>query len=151
MKKIDKYEKALVNFDLIFSGELELSVQAKMSLIAALLHMEFSHWTFCGFYVIKSSKMLEIGPYQGNILPCTHILVGNGVCGTSVKKKKTIIVDDVREHDNYISCDSNTLSEIVVPIYMKNKIVAVLDIDSPIIGDFDRIDKNYLEKISSFL
>ena len=151
MKKIDKYEKVLVNFDLIFSGELELSIQSKMSLMAALLHKEFSHWTFCGFYIIKSSKVLEIGPYQGNILPCTHIRVGNGVCGTSVEKRKTIIVDDVREHDNYISCDSNTLSEIVVPIFVKNKIVAVIDIDSPIIGDFDHIDKDYLEKILSFL
>ena len=151
MKKVDKYEKILIKLDSIFSGKLKLSAQAKMSLIASLLHTKFSHWTFCGFYVIKNSKMLEIGPYQGNILPCIHIRFGNGVCGASVEKRRSIIVDDVREYDNYISCDSDTLSEIVVPIFMKNKIVAVLDIDSPIIGDFDHIDKTYLEKISSFL
>ena len=151
MKKVDKYEKIIMKFKLIIIGELELSTQAKMSLISALLHMEFSHWTFCGFYVMKSPNLLEIGPYQGNILPCTHINIGRGVCGTSVEKKKTIIVEDVRKYDNYISCDANTLSEIVIPIFMKDEIIAVLDIDSSIVNDFNRIDKTYLEKISSMI
>ena len=50
--------------------------------------MEFNHWTFCGFYIIKNPDLLEIGPYQGNLLPCTHISIGKGVCGTSLKEKK---------------------------------------------------------------
>ena len=53
MKKIDRYEKILMEFDSIIFGKLELSTQAKMSLLSALLYMEFNHWTFCGFYVIK--------------------------------------------------------------------------------------------------
>ena len=89
--------------------------------------------------------------YQGNLLPCTHIRIGRGVCGTSLKEKKTIIVNDVREYDNYISCDSETLSEIVIPIFRGDDIIAVLDIDSPIIKDFDQIDKTYLEKLSSMI
>jgi len=151
MKKIDRYEKILMKFDSIIFGKLELSAQAKMSLLSSLLYMEFSHWTFCGFYAIKNPDLLEIGPYQGNLLPCTHISIGRGVCGTSLKEEKTIIVNDVRKHDNYISCDSETLSEIVIPIFMDDKIMAVLDIDSPIINDFDQIDKTYLEKLSSMI
>jgi len=151
MKKIDRYEKVVTKFDSIIFGELELSTQAKMSLLSALLYMEFSHWIFCGFYVRKNSNLLEIGPYQGSLLPCTHISIGKGVCGTSLKKKKTIIVNDVREHDNYISCDSDTLSEIVIPIFIDDDIVAVLDIDSPIINDFDQIDKTYLERVLSMI
>lgn len=151
MKKIDRYEKVLTEFDSIIFGKLELSAQAKMSLLSALLYMEFSHWTFCGFYRIKNPDLLEIGPYQGNLLPCTHINIGRGVCGTSLKEKKTIIVNDVREYDNYISCDSETLSEIVIPIFRGDDIIAVLDIDSPIIKDFDQIDKTYLEKLSSMI
>ena len=151
MKKEDKYDKIMKRFKPIIIGELELSTQAKMSLMSALLHMEFSHWTFCGFYVMRSPNLLEIGPYQGNMIPCTHIKIGRGVCGTSVEKRKTIIVEDVRKYDNYISCDSNTLSEIVIPIFMNNEIIAVLDIDSSLVNDFDQIDKTYLEKISSML
>ena len=57
----------------------------------------------------------------------------------------------MREHDNYISCDSETLSEIVIPTFIDDDIVAVLDIDSPIINDFNQIDKTYLEKILSMI
>ena len=149
MKKVDRYEKILMEFDSIIIEKLELSTQAKMSLLSALLYMEFDHWTFCGFYAIKSPDLLEIGPYQGDLLPCTHIRIGIGVCGTSLKKKKTIIVNDVREYENYISCDSETLSEIVIPIFRDDEIIAVLDIDSPILKDFDQIDKSYLEKLGS--
>ena len=151
MKKVDRYEKILMEFDSIILGKLELSAQAKMSLLSALLFMEFSHWTFCGFYVIKNPNLLEIGPYQGNLLPCTHISIGRGVCGTCLKDKKTIIINDVRRHDNYISCDSETLSEIVIPIFIDDYIIAVLDIDSSRINDFDQIDKTYLEKLSSMI
>ena len=149
MKKVDRYKKILIKFDSVIFGKLELSSQAKMSLLSALLYMEFSHWTFCGFYLTKNPDLLEIGPYQGDLLPCTHIRIGVGVCGTSLKKKKTIIVNDVREYENYISCDSETLSEIVIPIFRDDEIIAVLDIDSPILKDFDQIDKSYLEKLGS--
>ncbi len=57
----------------------------------------------------------------------------------------------MREYDNYISCDLKTISEIVVPIFRDDDIIAVLDIDSPIIKDFDQIDKTYLEKLSSMI
>ena len=57
----------------------------------------------------------------------------------------------MREYDNYISCDSETLSEIVIPIFGDDDIIAVLDIDSPKIKDFDQIDKTYLEKLSSMI
>ena len=99
-----------------------------MSLLFLLLFMKFSHWTFYHFY-IKSPEQLDIEPYQGALLPCTHISIGRGVCGTSFKKKKAIIANGVRQHDNYISCDSETLTQIVIPIFMGDDIVAVLDID----------------------
>ena len=64
-------------------------------------------------------------------------------------KKQTIIVNNVLEYANYISCDSDTKSEIVVPIFNKKKLIAVLDIDSNKRNDFDKIDKKNLEKIST--
>ena len=80
-----------------------------MSLLFLLLFMKFSHWTFYHFY-IKSPEQLDIEPYQGALLPCTHISIGRGACGTSFKKKRAIIPNGVRQHDNYISCDSETLT-----------------------------------------
>ena len=133
----------------LFSSDPPLSFQAKMSLSASVLTHQFENWIFCGFYVSCDNKNLEIGPYQGKILPCTNIKYGNGVCGTSALKKQTIIVKDVTGYANYISCDSKTKSEIVVPIFNDKRLIAVLDIDSNKLNDFDETDKRYLEKIST--
>ena len=146
-----KYDSVLSKTRSIFSGKLKLSSQAKMSLVASMLHKEFSHWIFCGFYVRTGPTILEIGPYSGNIIPCTHIPEGRGVCGTSMKEKRTIIVNDVSSYDNYISCDSKTKSEIVIPVIKENLVTAVLDIDSPNEGEFDNTDKNSLIKILSIV
>ena len=94
-------------------------------------------------------KRLRDWTLSRKILPCTNIKYGAGVCGTSALKKQTIIVNNVLEYENYISCDSDTKSEIVVPIFNKKKLIAVLDIDSNKRNDFDKIDKENLEKIST--
>ena len=146
--KIKKYKIIQKKMESIFDSHPPLSFQAKMSLSSSILASHFQNWIFCGFYVINKNYILEIGPYQGNILPCTHIKIGRGVCGTSAKLKKTIIVKNVLEYPNYISCDSETYSEIVVPIFQNQKLIAVLDIDSKIKNDFNEIDKLNLEKIS---
>ena len=148
MKKTN-YKKVYKTLKNLFKSNPPLSFQAKMSLSASVLACQFDNWIFCGFYVSCNKGELEIGPYQGKILPCTNIKYGAGVCGTSALKKQTIIVNNVLECANYISCDSDTKSEIVVPIFNKKKLVAVLDIDSNKREDFNEIDKENLEKIST--
>ena len=148
MKK-SVYKKVYKTLKSLFNSNPPLSFQAKMSLSASVLACEFDNWIFCGFYVSCNKRDLEIGPYQGKILPCTNIKYGAGVCGTSALKKQTIIVNNVLKCENYISCDSDTKSEIVVPIFNKKKLIAVLDIDSNKRNDFDKIDKENLEKIST--
>ena len=150
MKK-NIYKKVYKTLKSLFKSNPPLSFQAKMSLSASVLACQFDNWIFCGFYVSCNKKDLEIGPYQGKILPCTNIKYGAGVCGTSALKKQTIIVNNVMEYTNYISCDSETLSEIVIPIFRDDDIIAVLDIDSSLIKDFNQIDKTYLEKLSSMI
>ena len=73
------------------------------------------------------------------------------MCGTSLKKKKTIILKDVPKYDDYISCNSETLFETLIPIFMDDDIVAVLDIDSPLINGFDQIDKSCKGKLLSMI
>ena len=143
------YKNIYNTIESLFNSSPPLSFQAKMSLTASVLAYQFKNWIFCGFYVSSGDKNLEIGPYQGKILPCTNINYGAGVCGTSAMKKETIIVEDVYEYANYISCDPDTKSEIVVPIFNEEKLKAVLDIDSNKRNDFDKIDKENLEKIST--
>ena len=146
MNRDKKYNKAIEILESTLISAPPLSLQAKMSLMAAILHSEFSHWSFCGFYVMVKADLLEIGPYQGHILACSHIKVGKGVCGNVAKKKKTIIVDNVLEFPDYISCDPYTRSEIVLPVFHSGQFIGVLDIDSPNLSEFNATDKTFLEK-----
>ena len=151
MGKIKIYNKVIKTLRSVFDTKLSLSFQAKMSISSAVIYSEFSNLIFCGFYILDSRGHLEIGPYQGNVLACTTIKIGKGVCGTVAKNEKTIIVDDVRKYDNYITCDPETRSEIVVPVFENGKLKAVIDIDSAKIGYFDQIDFRYLNKISKII
>jgi len=77
----------------------------------------------------------------------TTIPFGKGVCGAAAEKGETIIVNDVSKFLNYIACDSDTKSEIVVPVVRNGKVTAVLDLDSVEMGWFSETDKQSLESI----
>lgn len=146
MDKINRYERIL-NKAIPILKESKMDDIGKMSIIASILKTEFNEWIFCGFYRVVKEGLLEIGPYQGNVIACSHIHFDNGVCGAAATLNKTIIVKDVLSFPNYIACDSDTVSEIVVPLIKNKKLLAVLDIDGHKIGQFDEDDKSYLEKI----
>ena len=150
MKK-KKYENIINYLNKILVSDPPLSKVAKMSLISTVLHVEFEKWIFCGFYILKNNNLLEIGPHQGKIIPCTHIQIGKGVCGMSAMQNKIIVVNDVSKYPNYISCDYKTKSEIVVPVRENGKLEAVLDIDSVELSYFDDLDKLYLKSISKMI
>lgn len=114
------------------------------NLIAAIQEA-FKHW-WCGIYVVNSNNQLELGPFQGPVA-CALIGFGKGVCGTAWKEQKTIVVPDVHQFEGHIACSSASNSEIVVPIFKNNQVVAVLDIDSIEFNQFDEMDAKYLEKM----
>ena len=115
---------------------------------AALIHETMGFfWT--GFYLVKDN-ILHLGPFQGPVA-CYTIPYGKGVCGTSWKEGKTLVVKDVEEFPGHIACSSLSRSEIVVPIFKASKIIGVLDIDSKEIATFDNTDKDYLEKAMKIL
>lgn len=117
---------------------------ANFANLSAVLKEAF-HFLWVGFYIVKKDELV-LGPFQGK-LACTRIKYGKGVCGTAWKERRTIIVPDVNTFAGHIACDSNSKSEIVVPIYSKNALVAVLDIDSDKENDFSGVDAQYLEEI----
>ena len=135
----------------VFDTASPLSIQAKMSLSASILGCSFPNWNFCGFYIATKKNALEIGPYYGSMIPCTNIKFGKGVCGTAAEKRETVIVNNVHSYNNYISCDPETKSEIVVPVLERKNLKAVLDIDSVKEDDFGNTDRIYLEKICSMI
>ena len=116
-----------------------------LSNLSAYLNYFLDDINWIGFYLFDGQK-LTLGPFQG--LPaCTQILLGNGVCGVAAKERKTYIVDDVDKFPSHIACDSASNSEIVIPFVKNNKLIGVLDIDSPNYSRFDTTDKLYLEKV----
>jgi len=78
---------------------------------------------------------------------CTRIGLGKGVCGSAWQQAETIIVPDVDAFPGHIACSSASRSEIVVPLFHDNTVVAVLDVDSELLDQFDETDKLYLEQI----
>lgn len=114
-----------------------------LSNAAALLWDSLKDINWAGFYLIRGGR-LELGPFQGKPA-CTVIEIGKGVCGTAVAEDRTQLVKNVHEFPGHIACDSDSNSEIVVPVHDGGKIYGVLDIDSPILARFDEEDKAGLE------
>jgi L-methionine (R)-S-oxide reductase len=120
------------------------SVVPRMATVASVLRNNLPYYFWCGFYFAEEDEMI-IGPYQGSTA-CPNIEY-SGVCGTSAKKKETLIVPNVHEFPGHIPCDERSNSEIVVPLMDENgRVIAVLDVDSTELGAFDEVDKEFLEK-----
>jgi len=144
--KEEQYQNLLPQVKGLLEGESDLI--ANMANIAAALKEQFG-WLWVGFYVVKKDELV-LGPFQGPIA-CTRIKKGRGVCGTSWEKAETLIVPDVEKFPGHIACSSLSKSEIVIPVFKNNIIVAVLDVDSANPSQFDETDKKYLEQIVTLL
>ena len=118
---------------------------ANMANVAALIQEAFHFW-WTGFYRVIDNQLV-LGPFQGPVA-CTRIGFGKGVCGTSWKEKRTIVVEDVEQFPGHIACSSESKSEIVVPLYKGEEVIGVLDIDSERLATFDVTDQHWLEQIA---
>jgi L-methionine (R)-S-oxide reductase len=120
--------------------------------ICELLKQEVYYYDWVGFYVPDQEKNeLVLGPYVGKPTRHTSIIVGKGICGQVAKSGKTMVVQDVTQVDNYISCSLDVQSEIVVPIMKNGKFVAELDIDSHSPAPFTPDDSVFLAKVCDLL
>ena len=118
---------------------------ANMANVAALIQEAFHFW-WTGFYRVVDNQLV-LGPFQGPVA-CTRIGFGKGVCGTSWKEKKTLVVKDVELFPGHIACSSESKSEIVVPLFKGDEVISVLDIDSERLATFDETDKEWSEQIA---
>lgn len=141
--KQEKYESLLPQIKALVEGESDYI--ANISNIMSALKFGMN-WFWVGVYFVKNEQLI-LGPFQGPIA-CTRIALGKGVCGTSWKEKRTIIVEDVEQFPGHIACSSLSRSEIVVPAFDKDgNVTLVLDVDSEHLATYDETDKKYLEQI----
>ncbi|MCM0598901.1 GAF domain-containing protein [Periweissella fabalis] len=135
--------------DALLTGET--NTIANLSNAAALLMQTLPDLNWAGFYLFdEAANDLILGPFQGKVA-CMHITPGNGVVGTSFAKKEVLVVPNVHEFAGHIACDSASESEIVAPIIVNNKIVAILDIDSPSLNRFSTSDADIITEFAAIV
>lgn len=137
-----KYKTLLPQIKALVQGETD-QVANLANISAALKEAMDFFWV--GFYMVKNDELV-LGPFQGPIA-CTRIRKGKGVCGSSWAEAKTIVVPDVDAFPGHIACSSASRSEIVVPVFKRNEVIGVLDVDSSELNTFDETDQKFLEEL----
>lgn len=140
--KKDRYEVLIPQIASLVEGEKD--VIANLANITAALRQTMGFF-WVGFYLVKDNQLV-LGPFQGPIA-CTRIDFGKGVCGTTWKEKRTILVPDVDQFPGHIACSSDSKSEIVLPAFKNDEVALILDVDSDKLDDFDEIDAQYLGQL----
>ena len=142
-------DKATLHADLIFAADAvtrdEPDAIANMANVAALIWQFLPDLNWAGFYRMMKGELV-LGPFQGRPA-CIRIPLGRGVCGTAAAAAETQLVEDVHAFPGHIACDAASASEIVVPVIVDGRVVAVLDLDSPIPARFDAADREGLEAL----
>ena len=122
---------------------------AAMATICGVLHHKMPHHSWTGFYFVAGEDELHVGPYQG--AAACQVLSGGGVCLRAVKTQAPVIVADVEQFPGHIACDARARSEIVLPVMTCGRVVAVFDVDSDRLAQFDEDDVAPLNRILSLL
>jgi len=127
-----------------FAGERDPWANAANA--AALVFEFLPDLNWAGFYFLRGGELV-VGPFQGRVA-CVRIPVGAGVCGAAALRQATMIVPDVHAFPGHIACDSASNSEIVVPLVAGDRLIGVLDLDSPRLDRFTADDARLLEVLA---
>jgi L-methionine (R)-S-oxide reductase len=139
------YAELAASLHALLAGEKDFVACAANT--AALLYWSLPQLNWAGFYLVEPrSGDLVLGPFQGRPA-CVRIALGKGVCGTAAARRETVVVQDVHAFPGHIACDSASNSEVVVPVIDGDRLLGVLDLDSPVHGRFDEADARGLEAL----
>src|SRR5436190_1478154 len=147
ISKRELYDQLAPQLSSLLAGERDLIANA--SNCAALIFHSLPDLNWAGFYFAKDGELV-LGPFQGKPA-CVRIRLGQGVCGAGAAKCETVIVPNVHEFPGHIACDSDSNSEIVVPLMKGSRLIGVLDLDSPSKSRFDQEDARGLEGLVRIL
>jgi GAF domain-containing protein len=143
--KPSAYAELEASLRALLEGESDLVACAAN--LSSLLYWTLPQLNWVGFYLLDpTSGDLLVGPFQGKPA-CVRIPIGRGVCGTAAERRETVLVPDVHAFPGHIACDSASNSEIVVPILDGERLLGVLDLDSPVPARFDDADARGLEAL----
>jgi L-methionine (R)-S-oxide reductase len=147
LPKPEAYRELNAQLAAVLAGESNgLANAANM---AAILWQSLPGLNWAGFYFLHGRELV-LGPFQGKVA-CVRIALGDGVCGTAASRRETIIVPDVSEFPGHIACDAASRSEIVLPLVEGDRLLGVLDLDSPTLARFDREDAGGLAEAVAIL
>lgn len=135
--KAEFYQELLGQTKALISNESDII--ANMANISALLFERLAEVNWVGFYRLIDNELV-LGPFQGKVA-CIRIPVGTGVCGTCCSTGEVQRISDVHQFDGHIACDASSNAELVVPVKVAGKVIAVLDIDSTAFDRFDLQDE----------
>jgi L-methionine (R)-S-oxide reductase len=139
----DLHAQLLEQARALLAGERDFTANAAN--LASLIFHTLPELNWAGFYWMKQGELV-LGPFQGKPA-CVRIALGRGVCGTAARERRSIVVPDVNAFPGHIACDSASASEVVVPIAAGERVIGVLDLDSPVKGRFHDDDARALEGV----
>lgn len=141
---VEDWDELIARARALLSGETHATANAAN--LSSLIFHSLQRLNWVGFYFVEGDGLV-VGPFQG--LPaCVRIPMGRGVCGTAAASRQTQRVADVHAFDGHIACDVNSRSEIVVPLVVGDRVIGVLDVDSPVPDRFDDEDQAGFEALA---
>ena len=141
------YRDLLGALDALTAGEPD--AVANMANAAALIWQYLPDLNWSGFYRQVEGELV-LGPFVGKPA-CIRIPLGQGVCGTAASTRTTQLVEDVHAFPGHIACDTDSASELVVPIIRDGVLIGVIDLDSPKVARFDAEDARGVEALAALL
>lgn len=135
--KAGLYHALAGELDALLTGEVDPVANAANA--AAAIYHALRDLNWVGFYLLRDGELV-LGPFQGRPA-CVRIPLGKGVCGTAAAQRRSIVVPDVAAFPGHIACDVESRSELVVPLLSGDTLLGVLDLDSPLVGRFDAVDR----------
>jgi len=115
--------------------------------LAAEVFHSVDRINWCGFYFLKQDDLV-LGPFHGKAA-CTRIALDRGVCGAAARLRQTQLVPDVHAFPGHIACDTASRSELVVPLISGDRLLGVLDVDSPHLNRFSDADRRLFEQLAA--
>ena len=138
---LEGYAMLAAQLESLLAGERDFIANAAQ--FSAFLFNELEGLNWAGFYLNRNEELV-LGPFQGKVA-CVRIPFSKGVCGAAAATRQTQRIEDVHAFPGHIACDSASNSELVVPLVKDNKLIGVLDLDSPKVGRFSEGDQTGIE------
>jgi len=144
------YEELLEEFKTLTRSAA--GVKPLMQRISDRLHEEKARYNWVGFYLMEVPNLdaLVVGPYAGSFAPTPRIPLDKGLCGAAATTGKSVIVNNVAADPRYLGSDM-VKSNMIAPIFVKNRVMAELCIESYFADTFDPAEQKLVESCAAMV